>query len=243
MPVSLIKGLKVHTVGLATNSKTLDEQFIQSFNNCTKGPRRERWGAAVRTLEAADPLLSDIALTDFLEEASYEGDTELRNRFRLMSSGHKIAILTLSSLVEQLEEKSLVLLDEPETHLHPPLLSALIRAISDLATERNAVAIIATHSPVVLQEVPRSCVWRLQRRGDDLRAFRLNAESFGESVSRLTSEVFYLDVSKTGYHEILRRLVSENKTVPAVLSILDNQLGEEGRFVLSSLSHERTDYA
>ena len=72
-----------------------------------------------------------------------------------MSSGHAIVFMTITRLVEKVDERSLVLLDEPESHLHPPLLSALIRALSDLLVSRNAIAIIATHSPVVLQEVPQ----------------------------------------------------------------------------------------
>lgn len=59
--------------------------------------------------------------------------------------------------------KTLVLIDEPESHLHPPLLSAFIRALSDLLLDRNGLSIIATHSPVVLQEVPKRCVWKINR--------------------------------------------------------------------------------
>ena len=80
-----------------------------------------------------------------------------------MSSGHAIVLLTVTKLVETVEEKTLVLLDEPESHLHPPLLSAFTLALSDLLVNRNGVVIIATHSPVVLQEVPKSCVSILRR--------------------------------------------------------------------------------
>jgi hypothetical protein len=38
----------------------------------------------------------------------------------------------------------------------PPLLAAMMRALSDLLVDRNGVAVVATHSPVVLQEVPAS---------------------------------------------------------------------------------------
>ena len=71
----------------------------------------------------------------------------------------------LSGLINISALRTLVLLDEPEAHLHPPLLSAFTRALSDLLIYRNGVAIIATHSPVVLQEVPKSCVWKLRRSG------------------------------------------------------------------------------
>jgi hypothetical protein len=46
------------------------------------------------------------------------------------------------------------------------------------------------HSPVVLQEVPSECVWRLRRVGDVVTAERPDIETFGENVGTLTGEVF-----------------------------------------------------
>jgi len=241
-PSAPINDVKIHAVGLSSNnSETLSDQFMESFKVCFKEPRRNRWISAIRTLEKADPLLADMELSELLKSNSFDSELNFAQRFRSMSSGHKIAILTITRLIELVEEQSLVLLDEPETHLHPPLLSAMTRAISDLVIDRNGVAIIATHSPVVLQEVPKSCVWRLQRTGDDLRAFRLETESFGESVSKLTSEVFHLDVRRTGYHEVLRELVDKNGTVDSALGMLEGQLGNEGRLVLSSLVYSKKE--
>ncbi|MFG4140517.1 AAA family ATPase, partial [Klebsiella pneumoniae] len=62
------------------------------------------------------------------------------------SSGHSIVLLIICRLIEELEEKTLVLLDEPESHLHPPLLSTFIRILSDLLVKRNGIGLIATHS-------------------------------------------------------------------------------------------------
>lgn len=239
---TLFENIRIHTVGLpSAEHGTLDSQFSESFWVCTKEPRRKRLIEAFRALEYADPLLADVGLSGFLDSVSSINEQTLVNRFKLMSSGHKIAVLTATRLVELVEEQSLVLIDEPEIHLHPPLLSALTRTISDLVIDRNGVAIIATHSPVVLQEVPRSCVWRLRRSGEDLRASRLDIESFGESVSKLTAEVFHLDISKTSYHEILSKLIDQVGTIDAALDILDGQLGGEGRFLLNSIAHNRDD--
>lgn len=91
-------------------------------------------------------------------------------------------------------------MDEPESHLHPPLLSAFTRALADLLTNRNGVAIIATHSPVLLQEVPRECVWKLRRNGLVASADRPECETFAENVGFLTREVFQLEVAKSGFH-------------------------------------------
>lgn len=77
-------------------------------------------------------------------------------RFEKLSSGHKVILLTVAKLIELVEEKTLVLMDEPEEHLHPPLVAAFIRALSNLLTYRNGVGIVATHSPVIVQEVPKN---------------------------------------------------------------------------------------
>ncbi len=156
-----------------------------------------------------------------------------------MSSGHTIVLLAITNLIETIEEKTLVLIDEPESHLHPPLLSAFTRALSDLLVDRNAVAIIATHSPVVLQEVPKSCVWKLERTRNEGRAFRPESETFGENVGILTREVFGLEVTKSGFHALLAQEVEDNQSFEEILEKYDNQLGFEAQAVLRALISNR----
>jgi predicted ATP-dependent endonuclease of OLD family len=155
--------------------------------------------------------------------------------FPLLSSGHKIVLLTLTRLVESVEERTLVLFDEPEAHLHPPLLSAMTRAISELMVQRNGVAIMATHSPVVLQEVPKSCVWILNRIGKVSKAERPTMETFAESVGILSREVFQLELAQSGYHRILDALSEKYSDYDHLISLLDNQLGGEGKAVLRGM--------
>lgn len=156
-----------------------------------------------------------------------------------MSSGHAIVLLTITRLVATVEEKTLVLLDEPESHLHPPLLSAFIRALSDLLRDRNGLSIIATHSPVVLQEIPKSCVWKIYRKGVNVTASRPNIETFAENVGVLTSEVFNLEVERSGFHDILANSVLLGKTYEEILAEYDDQIGFEGRAILKVLIAKR----
>ena len=139
---------------------------------CQIGLRKDRWGKALKTLET-DPLFKEAEVTS-LAATELQGDWRYSaiRLFKLLSSGHAIVLLTITRLVELVEERSLVLIDEPEGHLHPPLLSAFVRAVSDLLIQRNGVAIVATHSPVVLQEVPKACVWLLSRSGPVSRVDR-----------------------------------------------------------------------
>lgn len=152
-----------------------------------------------------------------------------------MSSGHAIVLHTITRLVATVDEKTLVLIDEPESHLHPPLLSAFLRALSDLLHDRNGVAIIATHSPVVLQEIPKKCVWKILRAGSSVRAIRPAIETFGENVGVLTSDVFSLEVESSGFHSMLAKSVESGATYEQILAEYEGQIGVEGRSILTHL--------
>jgi predicted ATPase len=152
-----------------------------------------------------------------------------------MSSGHAVVFFTLVDLIEKVEEKTLVLFDEPESHLHPPLLSAFMRAISDLLVERNAVAIIATHSPVVLQEIPSASVWKIYREGRSTNAERPEIETYGENVGQITRDVFRLDVDKSGYIQELKSNISSNSTYDSVFKQFSESIGSEGRAILMAM--------
>jgi len=229
-----------------TNSKELkgDEairnDFVDSLLVCfALQTKKKRWLQAIKTLE------SDInfAEMDLTRLGSLENVSEVKksalNLVSRMSSGHTIVLLTLTKLIETIEEKTLVLIDEPESHLHPPLLSAFTRALSDLLVDRNAVAIIATHSPVILQEVPKSCVWKLERTRNEGVSFRPENETFGENVGVLTREVFGLEVTKSGFHNLLIKSVNDGKNFDEIIELYKGQLGFEGQAILRALIANR----
>ena len=108
-----------------------------------------------------------------------------------LSSGEAILTHLTTALVSWLEPFSLVLFDEPETHLHPNAIASLFSVLSELLLQNESYALIATHSPIVLQEIPRSRVVLLTRDGDVTTSTQaIPTESFGESLSELTRHVF-----------------------------------------------------
>ena len=150
-------------------------------------------------------------------------------------------LLAITRLVETVEERTLVIIDEPEAHLHPPLLSAFVRSLSDLLVDRNGVAILATHSPVVLQEVPRSCVWKVRRHGSVTNIQRPEIETFGENVGVLTREVFGLEVADSGFHHLRSKAVQTLGSYEAVVRAFDGQLGGEARALVRAMVQDFTD--
>jgi predicted ATPase len=219
--------------------RTPDElsiDFGRSVWLCRQGARVSRWQRALEMLEA-DPIFKDAEVASLAEEDIPEKEfkAQARTLFGKLSSGHKIVLLTITRLVEAVEERTLVLLDEPEAHLHPPLLSAFVRALSNLLINRNGVGIIATHSPVVLQEVPRSCVWKVRRTNDRAEADRPDIETFGENVGILTREIFGLEVTDSGFHKMLRDSVTEGGAYDDVVGRFDGQLGGEAKAIIQAL--------
>ncbi|MBN7776793.1 ATP-binding protein [Nitratireductor aquimarinus] len=225
---------------ITQNIARLSSDFAKSALICARGVRRRRWKRALETLET-DSLFGEIEvanLADIDDEEDF--DEKAKSLYKKLSSGHKIVLLTTTKLVELIEERSLVLMDEPEAHLHPPLLAAFVRALSDLLTNRNGVAIIATHSPVVVQEVPSSCVWKISRHGLSSKAERPEIETFAETVSVLTREVFGLEVDRSGFHKMLREIVAQEDTFESVMDRFDNEIGGQGQALIQAMLARRT---
>jgi len=220
----------------ARNKQTeeLSSEFGESLANCLSGPRQLRWIRCIETLET-DPGFQELDIpSTVLREDALNAITGI---FANASAGHKIVMLILTRLVELAEDKTLVLIDEPEAHLHPPLLSSFVRALSYLLTLRNSVAIVSTHSPVVLQEVPRACVWMLRRSGESVSAERPEIETFGENVGVLTREVFGLEVTKSGFHSLIAKQVERSpKNYEGVLDAFGKHLGAEAKGIARALT-------
>lgn len=228
-------------------------EFIDSLNSIATSRRFEQWVNILRTLagdrhfnaavigdEYEDIHISDRpqqqptpqrqrieVLISVADEPTNGAGRPWRDIFMSLSSGHALVLLTLTRLVDLVAERTLVLLDEPEAHLHPPLLSSFVRALSKLLTDRNGVAIAATHSPVVLQEVPRSCAHKIRRPGG--RARRPRIETYGENVGVLTHEIFGLEVRKSGFYAEIEKAVARCDSHEEVLHSFDQQLGDEAK--------------
>jgi hypothetical protein len=247
------KGIQYSYIGLKRIRKSNDKEplsktpymlsneFIKSLQNCQRGDRKDRWINAINTLES-DPIFQESKIKNIIninDEKIFK--QKARGIFKKLSSGHKIVLLTVTRLVETVQEKTLVMLDEPESHLHPPLLAAFVRSLSELLVNRNGVAIIATHSPVVLQEVPKVCVSILNRSGLSVKAERPTRETFGENVGVLTHEVFGLEVTKAGFYNLIKRATTDSPTYQEILEHFNAQLGSEAKAICRALINMKND--
>lgn len=179
-------------------------------------------------------LLEGSAFDELSDHDLDDWDKEIiLSTFLKCSTGHKIAALVVTSLIAVTVPSSLVLFDEPETHLHPPLLAALMHAVRAIMANNNSFCIIASHSPVVVQETLGADVRVIKRDGDWAFVEGVGNETFGESIGLITSEVFGLNPEATDYHRVLDDLVDR----------LDDQEDLEELFLNGQMSHQARSYS
>lgn len=221
----------------------IEKKFISSLKSCLGNlTKREDLADVIGILEN-DPMFFNYRIGELIidnETSVNYKDMELFSGiFSSMSSGHKVVLSIIVRCIDKMVEKTVLFLDEPENHLHPPLVSSLIRALSMVLMKRNGVALISTHSPIVLQETPKSCVWILTRSGDVWNASRPRFETFGENIGSLTNDVFRYEIKNSGFHALLKNSVKECDSFDDVLDVYGNQLGDEARGLVRVLFSQK----
>jgi hypothetical protein len=145
----------------------------------------------------------------------------------------------IASLVAYATRKSLVLFDEPETHLHPPLAAALMHAVRIVLEEKNAFAIVTTHSPVVLQETLARHVRIVRRIGDSFEVIMPSMETFGENIGILTYDTFGLTAAATDFHQVLDLLIQAFSSVEEINALFTPRLsGQALAYVLAGMARK-----
>ena len=138
-------------------------------------------------------LLRDPSFVEYYDEdAGPEGfiTESPRTAFLSWSTGHKIAMHVIVSLVANATRKALILFDEPEMHLHPPLASALMHAVRHVLDGVDAFCIVATHSPVVPPETLTRHVRIISRLGEAIDSRKPKLETFGENMGVIAYDIF-----------------------------------------------------
>lgn len=141
-----------------------------------------------------------------------------------LSSGQQILICTLTELIANIENESIILFDEPEIHLHPNAISNVLRMFYKLLEKFNSYAIFSTHSPLVLQEIPSRYIQILDRASDILTIRKPDIECFGNSINNIIHNVFDVTSKESNFKSVLSTL-AQNNTYQEVLDMFGDKLG------------------
>ena len=214
-------------IGIDFNKTTSLEDYITKeiktlFTEATT-PKNESRTKKIIDKFSFDPLF--IRILPLIEKRELSEDI-----INELSSGQKIVLLSLLNLIIKVFEKTLVIIDEPELFLHPPLLKAYIRGVEEIVEEGNGICLLATHSAIVLQEVPNTNIRKLKYdfESHEGSIVKLSSKTYGESISFINDTIFGTDLRNTGFYKVLQDKIGEEQ----ISDNFEAVLGSEARIIL-----------
>lgn len=158
-----------------------------------------------------------------------------------LSSG-EISFLKFAAQVSlHIENGSLLLLDEPETHLHPNFIARFAELLDRLLELTGSIAIIATHSAYFVREVFQEQVTVLTIDEDQIvQALRPRLKTFGADVGAISYFVFGEDQPSRMAERLRNKLIAKNWTWDVLYERYKDELSLE---MLNSLRAKVEDGA
>lgn len=168
------------------------------------------------------------------EEKPYYVDTlkvfpedQLKVKLKVLSSGQFYSLALVTFLFANIHTGSLIILDEPETHLHPSVIVGLMRALYNILDIYKSYAIIATHSPLIIREMPRENVYRFSRVEEVIPTIdRVAFDTFGEDISTLYSRIFGYDEHNSVFSDNVRNYLDHHRINDSTIERIIDWLSE-----------------
>lgn len=138
------------------------------------------------------------------------------------SSGQRGMMQFCASLFLRAKDGGLVLIDEPENHMHPAYISLLMRTLASILIAAEARAIVVTHSPFVVREVERNSVVVLQTDPEGFPAtYQPSLQTLGGDVAMISDHVFGDSQIRKGFEDRIDVFLGDKLTGQSTADRLD----------------------
>lgn len=179
-------------------------------------------------LDEWEGILSEFLPSSYLSQIFQKDDMDkikvnvekLNSMRRELSSGQRILLETVTNIVAHIRYDSLLLFDEPETHLHPNAIAQLMNTVYELIIRFQSFCILTTHSPIIIRELLSKNVYVFDRVENLLAIRKIGIECFGANLSVITEEVFGTNEIPKHYQEIIRRLKRTGKSAEEIIKAI-----------------------
>ena len=226
---TIIQEKRVNEVKLKPVQR-LAEEFSTALNDISSNnDLTEAWNAMAEHCEEILPsLYQDLC---HFSGTNLIWDSENRiNHYMNMSTGVKFFLHTMSHIYAYNEDNSILLFDEPENHLHPPMLSFMMNEIRRAIRRTHSIMLVSTHSPVILQEMFAKNIYVIRREGDTVTFGHPLTETYGENFGYINRIVFGLNSDISDYHEVFSKIYNLNHcnmidSTEEVISLYHEKLG------------------
>ena len=206
--------------------KNINERVKELATNVELAVRRDTdyinilWERMMEKVISRDRLNSIFTNPPIYNDVDIDKLTTL---YQHCSSGETIYFESITAILAKIRLNSMLLIDEPEQHLHPTGINLLMTTISEILEQTESFAIISTHSPYILREVPSSNVMIFHRYGNNLSVTPIGIETFGEDVSVISDIVFDNRSQNKIFESYIERVVeNEGYDYDKAISVLRN---------------------
>ncbi|ODP27258.1 Protein ea59 [Paenibacillus nuruki] len=158
--------------------------------------------------------------------------------FKQLSSGQNMILVMITNIMANIKNSSLILYDEPELYLHPDAVMSLTKMLYELLEEYDSYAIISTHSPIILQEIPAKYVRVFEKIDNKIIIRPLGIESFGEDLTSITEEVFYSSQKDSLYKNFFNK-ITQDLSYDEILLLFNNKLSFNAKVYLKTIINNK----
>lgn len=136
----------------------------------------------------------------------------MRNLLPELSSGQLHILAMTTFLIADMHLSSLIIIDEPEVHLHPSSIVDFMILLFRILDRFHSYAIIATHSPLIVREMVNTNVYQFCRADENIPLVsRVAYDTFGEDISTLYCKIFGYDESQSIFSKVVSTLAQRKR--------------------------------
>ena len=137
-------------------------------------------------------------------------DDKFSALIKILSSGQLQILKLITYICENIRMSSLLIIDEPEIHLHPQFILEFMTTLGELLSSFDSFAIIATHSPLVVREIANKQVFLMKRvDGDIPQVAPVNFDTFGEDATILYKNIFGYSENDSYFTRVVTKMLKE----------------------------------
>lgn len=187
--------------------------------------------------ETLSSLNMDIEFSKLDKNKEIYFKNQQSNNIKLndLSGGEKELITKVFPLFISDYKDSIILIDEPESSLHPNWQNEVILLYRKIAERNNNQIIISTHSPHIVSGVENQYIKILVKDGENINVEDISTRSFGKRIDEILLDVFRVKGLRTPQVEKklknLRELLSKRKiNAPEFNQLLEDLEHTIGKF-------------
>jgi predicted ATPase len=154
-------------------------------------------------------------------------ETERHSYSECFAGSGELAVVNYVLALEKIDQYDLLLLDEPETSLHPGAQKKLIEHLLTIVKDKSIQVIVSTHSPTFVELLPAAALVVLDEKPDGVapRAFPTKASAFHRLGQVVNAKIRILTEDKLLKAVVDRAMQKLPKEIQAKVEVVATEVG------------------